>query len=737
MSLGTTEPVTVLAELAELAEHLPPPTVSAAPLRQFLADANCLDYLQNFVDAGVTYDLVGELDTAALRELGLAKVGDRLRLENAISALKYKQMKSAIPVDALYRALELLVGEGASESAEAFYSGQSSGLSTSIVQPGALTSTSAKDKETKTVSFILGDGLVKRVNVSGCFNAQSIKRKVLKRLGVRQQDDPYSTYIHNLAADALTLLYDVELVTICFSPDRHEKHRLILCPLDEAPTTAQVETSRKIIQKLERSRLRGPEDLSQYHIPAVPKPQAPTMRNFFGQRPPSELISLNLAEFFPEAPQKELEATVRNSVRLSVSISKRFTFAATASSASVAGSRSRNLTLRTPSLSLGDFGRKSRTIGDLMVNNVHAIDDAKALSDTQSVYSKVSGPDQRLVLSGRRPPVAASFGDADNENRYSRIELLSVDSDDDDDDIYGEYASWTDNEGSDDLGDDNGPRHWLQGARIGAGSFGTVFLGMNTMTGELMAVKQVSLPDSTKDTSVERLQKSLIEALQHEMSLLKELNHENIVRYLGLSTDDRFLNIFLEYVPGGSVQSMLNSYGPFEEPLIRNFVRQVLIGLSYLHTEDIIHRDIKGANILIDIKGTVKISDFGISKKESANEPQLDQLRSRRRASLQGLVYWMAPEVVKQTAYTKKADIWSVGCLIVEMFTGKHPFPDLSQMQAIFKIGTHIKPQIPEWCTAEGKDFLVKTFETDQALRPDAADLLGDMFLSPLIVSKK
>jgi len=263
---------------------------------------------------------------------------------------------------------------------------------------------------------------------------------------------------------------------------------------------------------------------------------------------------------------------------------------------------------------------------------------------------------------------------------------------------------------------------------------------MNPLTGELMAVKQVCLPD--KNSINNSLQTAMIEALQHEMSLLKEINHENIVRYLGSSTDDNFLNIFLEYVPGGSVQSMLSSYGPFEEPLIRNFIRQILIGLCYLHGEDIIHRDIKGANILIDIKGTVKISDFGISKKVGNSEVDMEedsngQKKGERRASLQGSVYWMAPEVVKQTAYTKKADIWSVGCLIVEMLTGKHPFPDFSQMQAIFKIGTHITPQIPEWCTSEAKDFLSKTFELDYEKRPDAIDMLAEPFLNPLIMSKQ
>jgi mitogen-activated protein kinase kinase kinase len=157
---------------------------------------------------------------------------------------------------------------------------------------------------------------------------------------------------------------------------------------------------------------------------------------------------------------------------------------------------------------------------------------------------------------------------------------------------------------------------------------------------------------------------------------------------VGSSTDDKFLNIFLEYVPGGSVVQLLTNYGAFEEPLIRNFVRQILAGLNYLHERDIVHRDIKGANVLVDNKGVIKISDFGISKKVEAN--LLSTAPSHpHRPSLQGSVYWMAPEVVRQTSYTRKADIWSLGCLIVEMFTGSHPFPDFSQMQAIFKVSPY------------------------------------------------
>jgi serine/threonine protein kinase len=159
------------------------------------------------------------------------------------------------------------------------------------------------------------------------------------------------------------------------------------------------------------------------------------------------------------------------------------------------------------------------------------------------------------------------------------------------------------------------------------------------------------------------------------------------------STDAHHLNIFLEYVPGGTVASLLNKYGPFEEALVQRWIKQTLTGLEYLHQRDIIHRDIKGANILVDNKGGIKIADFGISKKIENNllSTRIKSTagpggRGGSRQSLQGSVFWMAPEVVKQTSYTKKADIWSVGCLVVEMLTGSRPWPDLTQMQALFRV---------------------------------------------------
>ncbi|KAK4688917.1 mitogen-activated protein kinase kinase kinase, partial [Tremellales sp. Uapishka_1] len=265
---------------------------------------------------------------------------------------------------------------------------------------------------------------------------------------------------------------------------------------------------------------------------------------------------------------------------------------------------------------------------------------------------------------------------------------------------------------------------WIKGALIGAGSFGSVYLGMDAHSGLLMAVKQVELGTNQRN---EERKKSMVVALEREIELLKELQHENIVQYLDSSTDTNHLNIFLEYVPGGSVAALLNNYGAFEEALVRNFVRQILTGLNYLHEREIIHRDIKGANILVDNKGGIKISDFGISKKVESN--LMTGMRANR-PSLQGSVFWMAPEIVKQTSYTSKADIWSVGCLVVEMLTGTHPWADLTQMQAIFRIGSQAKPVTPSDISTEAADLLKRTFEIDHHARPTAVQLLDHPFIA-------
>ncbi|KAG0258156.1 hypothetical protein BGZ95_005044, partial [Linnemannia exigua] len=220
---------------------------------------------------------------------------------------------------------------------------------------------------------------------------------------------------------------------------------------------------------------------------------------------------------------------------------------------------------------------------------------------------------------------------------------------------------------------------YLKGGLIGRGSFGKVYHAFNLDTCEMIAIKQVDLPQTLSERNCDRL-KTSVEALFSEMEVLKDLDHENIVQYLGFAQNEETANIFLEYVSGGSIESCLKRSGPFPEAVIRSFTRQILLGLEYIHSKKIVHRDIKAANVLVDEQGICKISDFGISKKNAQSQGGYDE----NVGSLQGSVFWMAPEMVTSKAYGAKVDIWSFGCLVLEMFTGQQPWKGYAPQQALF-----------------------------------------------------
>ncbi|KAJ9682018.1 hypothetical protein PVL29_018082 [Vitis rotundifolia] len=258
-----------------------------------------------------------------------------------------------------------------------------------------------------------------------------------------------------------------------------------------------------------------------------------------------------------------------------------------------------------------------------------------------------------------------------------------------------------------------------KGELIGCGAFGRVYMGMNLDSGELIAVKQVLI--TTSNATKEKAQAHIRE-LEEEVKLLKNLSHPNIVRYLGIVREEETLNILLEFVPGGSISSLLGKFGSFPEAVIRMYTKQLLLGLDYLHNNGIMHRDIKGANILVDNKGCIKLADFGASKQATISGAK----------SMKGTPYWMAPEVILQTGHSFSADIWSVGCTVIEMATGKPPWSQMYQeVAALFYIGTtKSHPPIPAHLSAEAKDFLLKCLQKEPDLRPAASELLKHPFVT-------
>ncbi|TKY61498.1 Mitogen-activated protein kinase kinase kinase ANP1 [Spatholobus suberectus] len=268
------------------------------------------------------------------------------------------------------------------------------------------------------------------------------------------------------------------------------------------------------------------------------------------------------------------------------------------------------------------------------------------------------------------------------------------------------------------------PIRWRKGELIGCGAFGQVYVGMNLDSGELLAVKQVLIAASS--ASKEKAQ-AHIKELEEEVKLLKDLSHPNIVRYLGTVREEDTLNILLEFVPGGSISSLLGKFGAFPEAVIRTYTKQLLLGLEYLHKNGIMHRDIKGANILVDNKGCIKLADFGASK-------QVVELATISGAkSMKGTPYWMAPEVILQTGHSFSADIWSVGCTVIEMATGKPPWSQQYQQEvaALFHIGTtKSHPPIPDHLSVAAKDFLLKCLQKEPILRSSASELLQHPFVT-------
>ncbi|KAL3648939.1 Mitogen-activated protein kinase kinase kinase npk1 [Castilleja foliolosa] len=263
---------------------------------------------------------------------------------------------------------------------------------------------------------------------------------------------------------------------------------------------------------------------------------------------------------------------------------------------------------------------------------------------------------------------------------------------------------------------------WRKGELIGCGAFGRVHMGMNLDSGELLAVKEVAIASNNSSKKTQEY----IGELEKEVNLLKNLSHPNIVRYLGTAREDDSLNILLEFVPGGSISSLLGKFGSFPESVIRMYTKQLLLGLEYLHKNKIMHRDIKGANILVDNKGCIKLADFGASKKVEA----LATINGAK--SMKGTPYWMAPEVIVQSGHSYSADIWSVGCTVIEMATGKAPWSQQYQeVAALFYVGTtKSHPPIPEHLSVEAKDFLLKCLQKEPDLRPTASELLKHPFVT-------
>ncbi|XP_039198300.1 mitogen-activated protein kinase kinase kinase 19 [Crotalus tigris] len=264
---------------------------------------------------------------------------------------------------------------------------------------------------------------------------------------------------------------------------------------------------------------------------------------------------------------------------------------------------------------------------------------------------------------------------------------------------------------------------WTKGEILGKGAYGTVYCGL-TSQGQLIAVKQVALNACDQAGNKKEYQK-----LQEEVEILKNLTHVNIVGYLGTSLENNIVSIFMEFVPGGSISSIIHRFGPLSEMVFCKYTKQIVQGVAYLHENCVVHRDIKGNNVMLMPNGTIKVIDFGCAKRLAC--VSLTNTHSEPLKSVHGTPYWMAPEVINESGYGRKSDIWSIGCTVFEMATGKPPLAAMDKLAAMFYIAAHkgLMPSLPKQCSDKAVDFVHLCLTRDQHERPTALELLQHPFI--------
>ncbi|KAF1820894.1 Pkinase-domain-containing protein [Dissoconium aciculare CBS 342.82] len=800
----------------------------------WLASINCGQYVDIFRKNNITGENLLEMDQAILKEMGIKKIGDRVRISSHAKRFRNASYGARSPSpmtghenanSRARRPAPSPLETGRKDSNGYTQSGPPTARFTGAqrtetpltarlppVPPAASMddynpNSGSLPKGMPLIRVIYETGHASVINISNFRTSQDIIRSTLRKGNLNENHHrSYCFYILD-GLDPSPMfcrrLGEAELCKLCDDDVRSDRGRLILRKIHAGePSPEQLKAAARIAEsqlpeppaievqapqrnknklRLDRSTGKSSQDDDYVVSPAstnfdtqssmqrnassvsTTSQRARKLKDFYGARPPTELITQDLQSYFPEVAKEEMDNAVRMSIRRSRRLSRAVRTLSMASNFSVASSL--NLKDAPPLPTIADTWLKDANASQRAgLRPLSVVRLGRSDSHRMSVASSILSPlDEESPITPNHRRSYASFADSNSDIATGSLAVTDPD---------GRTSFFEENMASSPVPTDNGSNsdslnsrlsrfiaedgeeldeelmqhleksNWddlkyMKGAMIGQGSFGTVFLALHAVTAELMAVKQVEMP-SNDGSAMTTKKNNMIEALKHEISLLRDMKHPNIVQYLGSNSDETHLNIFLEYVAGGSVATMLVNYGSLPEPLIANFVRQILEGLNYLHSKDIIHRDIKGANILVDNKGTVKISDFGISKRveastllNSANTtaaaPAPKSSRANPRVSLQGSVFWMAPEVVRQTAYTKKADIWSLGCLIVEMFTGSHPHPNCTQLQAIFKIGgapENARPDIPTQASAAARDFLRRTFEIEHELRPSAMELM-------------
>lgn len=249
-------------------------------------------------------------------------------------------------------------------------------------------------------------------------------------------------------------------------------------------------------------------------------------------------------------------------------------------------------------------------------------------------------------------------------------------------------------------------RHLTFEHRIASGSYGDLYKG--SYCSQEVAIKV--LKSERVDTDMQR-------EFAQEVFIMRKVRHKNVVQFIGACTKPPKLCIVTEYMSGGSVYDYLHKHkGAFKLPSLLKVAIDVSKGMNYLHQNNIIHRDLKAANLLMDENEVVKVADFGVARVKSQSGVMTAETGTYR---------WMAPEVIEHNPYDHKADVFSFGILLWELLTGKLPYEYLTPLQAaVGVVQKGLRPTIPKNTHPKLAELLERCWQQDPALRPNFSEII-------------
>ncbi|CAN6686491.1 unnamed protein product [Malus baccata var. baccata] len=246
------------------------------------------------------------------------------------------------------------------------------------------------------------------------------------------------------------------------------------------------------------------------------------------------------------------------------------------------------------------------------------------------------------------------------------------------------------------------------GDRIASGSCGDLYRGI--YLGQDVAIKILRS---------EHLNDALEDEFAQEVAILREVHHSNVVRFIGACTKSPHLCIVTEYMPGGSLYDYLHkNHNILKLSELLKFAIDVCKGMEYLHQNNIIHRDLKTANLLMDTNNVVKVADFGVARFQNQEGVMTAETGTYR---------WMAPEVINHQPYDQKADVFSFAIVLWELVTAKVPYDTMTPLQAALGVRQGLRPEIPNNGHPKLLELMQRCWDSFPSNRPSFSDITAQL----------